>query len=375
MTAALAVDLAAERARRDSSSPTETEGYILLGFEELLNLPDPAWLIEGVIPEGLGVIYGGAGTFKSFIAKSMAGCVATGRPWHGRSVNPGYVVYIAGEGRAGLKARVRAWWEVSGRPDMSRMRWLPEAINLRDRSVIQRLRTTIATLPERPKLIVVDTMARTLPGGDENSSKDVGEFVAAIDGLCRTRLVVHHTGHDPSRERGSSALRGAADLMLKIERDRKSPRVRLVCDKMKDAPEWPELTLLAEPSHGSLTFALVEKETPVDDLRERVLSFVTDHGPIGKRKVREGVTGRNADIDRALDALESDGLVSQSRSGWATCPDPAGTLGHFDTQANREGVPGGWDTPVGGAHRGTPDALSTEAVPDNAGHTIQEPAA
>lgn len=351
--AGLAIDLDAERAARREAGP-----FALLGFDELLTLPDPNWLIKGLIPEGLTVAYGSAGTYKSFIAGSMAMSVAAGIPWYGHPTGPGYVVYVAAEGRAGLKARARAWWQASGRPDMSRMRWLPEAVNLRDRAQAQRVRDALAALPEAPRLLVVDTMARSMPGGDENSTKDVGEFITAVDGLCPTRMVVHHTGHDPSRERGSSALRGAADLMLKIQRDGKSPRVSLVCDKLKDAPEWDPIALRAEPSHGSLTFAvIVEKEEARDDLRDRVLAYVTEHAPVAKRRVREGVTGRNPEIDAALVALEREGLTRQTPEGWTACPEAPGTLGHAPPQAEGGGVPRQGATPVGGARLGTPHAL------------------
>jgi RecA-family ATPase len=51
---------------------------------------------------------------------------------------------------------------------------------------------------------VIDTLARSMAGGDENAAKGVGEFIAAIDRLRgdHAALVVHHTGKDGDRERG-----------------------------------------------------------------------------------------------------------------------------------------------------------------------------
>ena len=74
-------------------------------------------------------------------------------------------------------------------------------------------------------------------GGDENSAKDVGRFIAAVDELrsvykCAS-LTVHHTGKDGEDERGSSALRGAADAMLAPKPD--GAGVKLACVKQKDA--------------------------------------------------------------------------------------------------------------------------------------------
>ena len=123
---------------------------------------------------------------------------------------------------------------------MGRVRFLPEAVNLLDGVQVERVKHTLAELPEPPALLVVDTMARTMVGGDENSARDVGLFIAALDGQSvGTRLVVHHAGKGGD-ERGSSALRGAADVIARVEREGLSPRVDVVCDKPpKDGVSWP----------------------------------------------------------------------------------------------------------------------------------------
>ena len=76
-------------------------------------------------------------------------------------------------------------------------------------------------------------------GSDENSAKDMGQFVAAVDrirvetGCCV--LMVHHTGKDAGRgPRGSSALEGAADTVLMLT---ESNGIRqLAVRKQKDGP-------------------------------------------------------------------------------------------------------------------------------------------
>jgi DNA-binding Lrp family transcriptional regulator len=86
-------------------------------------------------------------------------------------------------------------------------------------------------------LIVVDTLARCFTGGDENSSKDMGRFVAACDALRKetgaTVLVVHHSGKDKSSERGSSALRGAADAMFEVTNP-EFRKIHVRCTKQKE---------------------------------------------------------------------------------------------------------------------------------------------
>jgi hypothetical protein len=85
-------------------------------------------------------------------------------------------------------------------------------------------------------LIVLDTLARCIPGADENSAQDVGRAVAAIDRIRAatgaTVLLIHHTGKNGDSERGSSALRGAADTMLAVSND--DGLIRVECAKQKD---------------------------------------------------------------------------------------------------------------------------------------------
>ena len=132
----------------EPSAPDST-GSRLLGFDELRVLPDLEWLIDELVPEaGLGVVYAPSGALKSFLAVDWALSVATGTSWLGHPVKQRWVVYVAAEGRGGIKQRVEAWWNGHGRPDMSRARWLLETVNLRDRKAVETTRLLLASLPE-----------------------------------------------------------------------------------------------------------------------------------------------------------------------------------------------------------------------------------
>jgi len=96
-----------------------------------------------------------------------------------------------------------------------------------------------------PALIVFDTLAKCLIGRDENSAQDVG---LALDGLRRIReelrtatLCVHHTGKAGESERGSSAIRADADLMLKCSQN--GDIVTLKFDKAKDTAAFEDIIM------------------------------------------------------------------------------------------------------------------------------------
>jgi hypothetical protein len=99
----------------------------------------------------------------------------------------------------------------------------------------------------KPSIVCIDTVARSM-GGDENSTKDMGEFIKQIDKIkdehgC-TVLLAHHTGvATKDRARGSSALLGALDCEFKIERF-SDTTTTVTFTKMKDAQEPDPIAFL-----------------------------------------------------------------------------------------------------------------------------------
>jgi len=71
------------------------------------------------------------------------------------------------------------------------------------------------------RLIIIDTVARAVAGGDENSSTDMGRLIAACDQI-RTETgahvaLIHHAGKDAAKgARGHSSLRAAVDTEIEI---------------------------------------------------------------------------------------------------------------------------------------------------------------
>src|SRR5690606_30260777 len=95
--------------------------------------------------------------------------------------------------------------------------------------------------PLNPRLVVIDTLARSIPGGDENSATDMGRAIASCERIQRaigaTVMLVHHVNAGGERERGSSALRGAVDTMIKMDGSQ-GGHITVSCDKQKDAEQF-----------------------------------------------------------------------------------------------------------------------------------------
>lgn len=205
--------------------------FKLVKAADLRFLP-PAQLIGNthLISNGFNVIFGPSGTYKSFYALGMALNIA----------QKDAVVYVAAEGVSGLHYRVDAWCDHNG-TDAGHLQFITEEINLLDSSIVTKFVNTLKSLKCQIRLVIFDTYARCMPGGDENSAKDTGLAIRHCMTIQRTFntavAVVHHSNKAETGERGSGALRGAADAM--IEMNCADDIIRIECSKMKDWEAWP----------------------------------------------------------------------------------------------------------------------------------------
>lgn len=206
-------------------------------------IKDIDWTIERYVEhDAISMVYGPSGVGKSFVVLSMACSIATGTPWHGMLVKQGPVFYIAGEGHNGLMRRFKAWETGEG----ISLRDAPlyksrKAIGLLNESEALLLKAELQQMVDqfgRPSLICVDTLARNFGDGDENSTEDMSKFIRVLDEIraemrCHI-MIVHHSGHEGTRARGSSSLRAAMDQEYQVSSI--GPGVMVFkSTKMKDA--------------------------------------------------------------------------------------------------------------------------------------------
>ncbi len=171
-----------------SQKPGDESSIIFHTVDDVLNFPDPEWLINNMIAKGTFVVlYGPAGVGKSFLALSWAFAVAAGRSWLDYPVTHGAVLYIAAEGGFGLKPRILAQLQRSQFPAGLPIRFMTEPVQIGDEKQAEGLLRAIRKEFDQPALIIIDTLARCFTGGDENSSRDMGIFVATVERLKRVR--------------------------------------------------------------------------------------------------------------------------------------------------------------------------------------------
>jgi len=207
------------------------------------------WQIKRWIQaEALIMVHGPSGGGKTFLVLDWVCSMAGQLPeWFGHKIHPGPVVYLAGEGHHGLRGRVAAWKH--HHQVKSLQMWLSrEGCDLNTPEGYLRVVDNVRALPQRPVLIVVDTLHRFL-AGDENSAQDAKTMLDACGNLMRefscSVLMVHHTGVSDEaqhRARGSSAWRGALDIEISVVPAKDDDPMQIIQRKSKDAELAPALT-------------------------------------------------------------------------------------------------------------------------------------
>lgn len=203
------------------------------------------WRIKDVLPDAeLAVMYGASGSGKSFIALDLAAAIARGVPWRGRRVRQGRVAYVAAEGAGGFRKRLQAYAQVQG-CDLADMPLgvINAAPNMLEKADAVAVAAAIQAWGGAD-LVIVDTFAQVMPGGNENAGEDVGKALTHCKRIHEATgamiLLIHHAGKDASKgARGWSGLRAAADAELEVVREVAGRALRLTKSKDgQDGLEW-----------------------------------------------------------------------------------------------------------------------------------------
>jgi len=242
---------------------------------EFLQRAPASWLVKGLLPQaGLAVVFGESGSGKTFFVLDVIGSIARGIPWRGRRVTAGSAIYVCAEGEAGFRNRLQAYCQFHGLEDLP-LGVIADAPNLLEKVDVKDLLASVKAYGQ-VDIIVLDTFAQVMPGGNENSGEDVGRALAHCRALHRATgalvVLVHHAGKDSSKgARGWSGLRAAADAEIEIERSENARTARIT--KLKDAEDG-----------GEFGFRLNGVEIGTDEDGEVITSCVVAHGEVERKR-------------------------------------------------------------------------------------------
>lgn len=276
-------------AREDFESRTLTIGDILWRRP-------PRWLIPGLLQESsLAELVSPPSAGKSLLAVQWAVDLA---------VQGKRVLYAAAEGMGGYGGRLRALAKHRGiEPDdlPGGFFFYSDVVNLADEDAVEDL--VGWTKRNGPwDLIVIDTLARAIPGLEENSAKEMGAAVHAAERLKAGRgsvLLVHHSGHGTERGRGSSVVLAAMDNVIHCfpnprehnGRDGQPLRVKVTAQKLKDGRASAAMYFRAEEVDlGAFTSVVLVSDGPED----REAKYLTEMETKVRSRLDEGQTWTQA---------------------------------------------------------------------------------
>jgi hypothetical protein len=278
-------------------------GLQLVGFDEMRPRLKDAYLVKKLLgSSALVVVFGAPGTGKTYWALHVSLHIAAGADCFGRRVRRCGVVYVAAEAGRGIENRIAAAKYEFKWPETMPFAAIVEPLNLcTGTEDTERLIATVLGFQLdgfKAEFIVVDTLSRTMGGGSEDQSADMGAFVANIDRLRAatgaTIMIVHHSGKEAARgARGHSLLRGAVDTEIEVSRDADTGFCLAQVTKQREYP-----------TEGKLYFSIRQVELGIDAEGDAVTACVIDEEdrPAGARSRKPKLSSAQ---QRALQLLQT----------------------------------------------------------------------
>lgn len=251
------------------------------------------YLIEDNIPdESITVVFGQPEVFKSFYVLDMAFSVTTGADFLGLHTVPEIgrvlVIQMESSARAFQDRIAKMGRRFGGVPD-NLFVVTGKPILLEDKKWAERVMNEIAVV--QPKLVILDPLA-SMTAADENSAQEMGVIVRTLrnwrDQFHTSIVLVHHevkntTGVGAQNIRGSSALHGAVEVAVRIERpDPDASRVSVKFAKFKEA-ERPK-PFMAEFDGEHFEFRVLTDERMLST-EQMIREFLVGHGEASTAQV------------------------------------------------------------------------------------------
>ena len=242
------------------------------------------WIVDPIISTGsLCMFFGDPGTKKTLTMLSLAVCVALGKPWLGYETKMRKVLIVdeeSGEKKLALRLGEAIRSELGD--DMA----IPiefvslAGFNLDDDKGEDELLSLIKTTDSG--LVIIDSLAEIMVG-DENTKKDTHPVFTALRRIAEetgAAIILIHRENKNDGYRGSSAIMGTLDLMVKVESKGDSNRIEFTTIKSRDSVA---VNFAAEVTWNENQFHLRrtgvnEEDKPLSQSQSYVVQYLTKNG-------------------------------------------------------------------------------------------------
>lgn len=286
--------------------------------------PPIEYIIDKLISAGsVSLFYGEPGSKKTYALLSMAVCVALGKSWLGFTVTPRKVLIIdeeSGERRLTLRLGAAIRGEL-GNEDIPIEFVSLAQFKLDSKEDPKELEQLIKDTGAG--LVIIDALTDIMDG-DENSKQDTQPIFTRLRGIAeRTNaaiIIIHHSNKSGGY-RGSSAIKGSLDLMVKITSEDGSTWIEFKSEKTRDVEAlrfsavatWTEDQFYLSPGESKITTKAPNKA------QAYVMRYLAEHGASSIADIMGGADSCSPNAARhAVYALVEDGKI------YRTNPDDKG---------------------------------------------------
>lgn len=255
--------------------------------------------------DDVSVIYGRSNCGKTFFIMDLCYHIVEGREYRGKRVEQGEVMYVALEGARGVAKRIQAHKKNSmGSSDLSKFHMMPCGVDFLDPegNIKEFIDILVEDFSDKDlKMIVIDTLARAIGGGDENSGTDMGILVKHADVIREVTgahvCFVHHSGKDKAKgARGHSSLQAAIGTEIEIVRGEDEEYATVKFRKQKDVDMGEDMY-----------FGLKSIPIGVNKYNEEVSSCVVEPVDGAEEKVIKLKGGSRIAYDALVEAIDEVG--------------------------------------------------------------------
>jgi hypothetical protein len=304
-----------------------SEDYAYSASEILIEEPEPTWIVDGIISDQMmSIFWGDSGCGKTWVCLDMIICVSIGADWIGKKTIQSNALIIDEEsGKRRLKKRIRRIMEGhdAGIDSPFYFRTM-KRMDIRDKIQLEDLKFFIKE--KNIKLVLIDALMEIIPGADENATKEMNPPLMNLRELIEQTgvsiVIIHHAGKlESSSFRGSSAIKGAVDLMIKITKEKEdNNKIKMETTKVRDVENFK---LNAEMNFSEESFYLSENTNPeklqkkeMTKIKKELLSYIFKNSDCPTHEIIPNILGyAQRTVTKNLDYLFDDGYLDKSPVG------------------------------------------------------------
>lgn len=280
------------------------------------------YLVEDILKEGtFNIASGEAKSGKSTLIRHLASCVTKGEPFLGEATKKGGVLYICPD-ETDTTELSKAFDTLGARDGLLIN---PNPVDRSRLHVV--LGECLSKLPDT-KLVVLDTLAKTLEFEDLNNYEKVVRDFGPIQDLARETgvaiLAMHHTNKGNGNSIAASMMGsgGIASLAATVLEVSSYNGRRYLRSLQRYGREIERAELYLDKETGILSIGRSASEnrealtvTRASELESSIIRYIASAKKATRKDARQAVKANAQKVNRALDSLAERGLLVCTGSG------------------------------------------------------------